>query len=333
MDKATNRIESEYLSISVIVPVYNVVHELKRCVDSILKQSFVKFELLLVDDGSDDGSGEICDRYCALDKRCKVIHQPHSGVGNARNAGLDIAVGDYVAFVDADDYLHPRYLEFLHQSAHNRDSKIVLVDYNIVGNSHSDIGDEIEQTIETKMLTRKDLLSNLFSEISFMVVWGKLYERKLLNGSRFENFLVAEDIEFNSRVYQLVENAVYADVRLYNWVNRPSSATRANFSEKNINALKGYEKAMNNIPRSESWCRAFALQRLYKVILYTRNEAPLEFRNSLKSEVKPIVGRTYVELIKNGHIPAIQKCILLTFYFAPSLYILFRKTMEWWVRV
>ncbi len=97
-------------TISVIVPVYNAESTLQRCVDSILAQTFEDFELILINDGSKDQSGDICDEYAAKDSRVKVIHKPNGGVSSARNAGLRIAHGEYIAFIDSDDYIDNDYL-------------------------------------------------------------------------------------------------------------------------------------------------------------------------------------------------------------------------------
>lgn len=101
------------MKLSIIVPVYNVEPYLRRCVDSILNQTFSDFELILVDDGSPDSCGAICDDYAARDRRIKVIHKANGGVSYARNEGLDIAQGEYIGFVDSDDYIHPKMYEIL----------------------------------------------------------------------------------------------------------------------------------------------------------------------------------------------------------------------------
>lgn len=327
-ERFTKRIDMSAPLISVIVPVYNVELCIKYCIDSILHQTFTDFELLLIDDGSTDGSSEICDKYCAWDKRCKVVHQANSGAAKARNAGLDKAIGKYVAFVDADDYLHPQYLEILYKCVQNSGCNISVVNFNIVDNDSLGVAGEVEQLFKTKVLTQQDLMFRLFSETLFMVVWGKLYERKLLEEIRFKNVIIAEDVEFNTRVYQLVERIVYADTRLYYWVIRASSVSRSAFSQKDLNAVDTYVFALNNIPKSKSLYRAFALQRLYKVILYTRYNASVVFKELIQSKIETVVNQTFVEFKCNRYIPFIKKCSLLSFYYMPFLYRLFRWGLE-----
>ena len=103
--------------VSIIVPSYDCINSLKTCITSVLQQSHSNFEVILVDDGSSDGSGELCDRLAAEDERIQVIHKPNGGVSSARNAGIDVATGEYIAFCDSDDYLEPDYFASLLQTA------------------------------------------------------------------------------------------------------------------------------------------------------------------------------------------------------------------------
>lgn len=118
--------------ITVIVPVYNVEKYLRRCLDSIIRQTYQNLEILCIDDGSIDNSGEICEQYAARDARIKVIHQENQGLSTARNRGLDTATGEYIAFVDSDDYIAADVLEQLYQSAVSSDATCVICGYNCV---------------------------------------------------------------------------------------------------------------------------------------------------------------------------------------------------------
>jgi len=115
--------------ISIIIPVYNVEDYLARCLESILFQSFKDFEVLLIDDGSTDGSGKICDAYAQNDTRIRVIHKVNGGVSSARNVGLNNANGQYISFVDSDDFVHPCFLEFLYNSIKSSKADISICDY------------------------------------------------------------------------------------------------------------------------------------------------------------------------------------------------------------
>lgn len=313
--------------ISVIVPIYNVELYLANCINSILRQTYEKFELLLIDDGSTDNSGNICDDFADHDTRCKTIHQKNLGEAGARNTGLDIAKGEYIAFIDADDYVHPQYLEILYKMICENKCEISVVEYENVQNMYYEISYGIKKCYNTKSLWQKKLIEELFSKTSFMTVWGKLYKRELLHEVRFISREIALDVEFNSRVYQTAQKAVVADVKLYYWMNRSSSISRTLFSQRNIDAIDCYKFALDNIQKNKTMYRAYALQRLYKVILYTRYNTTLEFKSTVRSKVSPIVSCTISEFICNRYIPFIKKCSLLLFYYMPFLYRLFR----WWL--
>lgn len=138
--------------ISIIVPVYNVENYLKKCVESILSQTFTDFELLLVDDGSTDSSGEMCDELKRLDERIKVIHKENGGLSSARNAGIDVAKGKYLTFVDSDDYIDTHMLEVLYKNMVQEDA-----DLSIVGVTSVYSGQEPEITHSEKyVVTQKE---------------------------------------------------------------------------------------------------------------------------------------------------------------------------------
>ena len=123
--------------ISVIVPVYKVERYIEKCVASILEQTFQNFELILVEDGSPDRSGEICDMLAKRDSRIRVIHKENGGAATARNAGLDVAKGDYIAFVDGDDSIHPQYLEFLSNLINRSGADIAMCHYGFFSKESS----------------------------------------------------------------------------------------------------------------------------------------------------------------------------------------------------
>ena len=207
--------------VSVIVPVYNAGQSLPRCIDSILNQSFTNFELLLVDDGSTDGSGAICDAYAARDSRIRVFHKENGGVASARNAGLDKAVGDWVTFVDSDDYVLDDYFPYCMEE--NIDLCIQNWRY---GNG------EVIQWHEARIVDgegcRSFLAENIHTEM-FRMVWGLFFRRKILvdNNIRFDvRFRLGEDTLFVMDYYkfvksiQLVDNSCYIYDRQDNWHNK-----------------------------------------------------------------------------------------------------------------
>lgn len=156
--------------ISVIVPVYKVEQYLHRCIDSILSQSFTDFELLLIDDGSPDNCGKICDEYTQKDSRVRVFHKPNGGVSSARNLGLDNAKGEWVAFIDSDDYISVDYLEELCSYKENTNSDLVA------------ISRKLDETHSSVTLHREkfSLLFSLYKFDKFCPPWGKIFRKDII---------------------------------------------------------------------------------------------------------------------------------------------------------
>lgn len=192
--------------ISVIVPIYNVEEYLSTCIESILNQTYKNLEILLIDDGSTDNSGKICDMYAKRDSRCIVIHQLNKGLSGARNTGLDYATGEYISFVDGDDYIHPQMLEILYEALQKGDYdfsmalyKEVYVKENVLFISNYTF-QEFDQDQLIYGLYNTSRKRNNYSEMNFHVVWNKLYKKKLINNTYFVQ-TSAEDTVFNTSIY------------------------------------------------------------------------------------------------------------------------------------
>lgn len=193
--------------ISVIVPIYNAEKYLKRCVDSIVNQSYKNLEIILVDDGSPDGCPELCDTFAKTDKRIKVLHKPNGGVSSARNEGLKIATGDFVTFVDSDDYILEDYIE---KSASMIDEKIDLV---VAGQHIIDDNKNVKITTpETNF--NSPALNNINDFMKFLIdghfdiVVNKLYKRNLITSEFLKNQPLGEDRIFNLSYFKNIKNKI-----------------------------------------------------------------------------------------------------------------------------
>ena len=169
--------------VSVIVPVYNAEKYLQECVDSILRQTLTDLELILVDDGSPDGCPALCDAAALRDDRVRVIHQKNKGLSAARNAGMKIARGNWVAFVDSDDRVMPGYLERMYAAAQKAEPDLVVCDYlcmdeNGAGKAKS------EKLVRAEQLGREELIRKMCLT-PFVVAWTKLYRREILEKMQF----------------------------------------------------------------------------------------------------------------------------------------------------
>lgn len=203
--------------VSVIVPVYNAENYLEVCINSILKQTYQNIELILINDGSTDNSDEICKKYSNIDNRVRYIFQENSGPSKARNKGLELARGDYIQFVDSDDFLEKNCIEILVKSM--KDSDLVIASYtNVYGNKNKIV---VKPPV-TGLLTKGEFLDSfglIMEEQLFHYTWHKLYKRKLLSNIRFKEAMkIGEDLIFNIQYMENVKSVHLISEVVYNHV-------------------------------------------------------------------------------------------------------------------
>lgn len=315
--------------ISVIVPVYNVEKYLPTCIESILNQTYKDLEIILVDDGSTDKSGEICDEYAKQDNRCIVIHQSNKGLSGARDTGLDHATGNYISFVDGDDYIHQQMFEILYEALQKGNYDFSMITFKQVEKYNKEniiVTINNNNTFSIKLLSLMKQLYNVndpnlkWPEVNFQVVWNKLYKRDLINGLRFKQ-TASEDIEFNNRVYLIIESCILVNIPLYYWVQRPSSITKQPINKNFINRAYSYLLCLHEIPVENSLYRAFCLEKLYKTIINVRYRSKKsEWYNYAISQTLTLKQQTIKEFIQNQHISLSKKIGLLLFLYIPITY-------------
>ena len=211
--------------VSIIVPVYNVEDYLQHCLGSIYSQTYKNIEVILVDDGSTDRSGAICDEYARTDHRAIVIHKPNGGVSSARNMGLRKASGECICFVDSDDYIHPQYIEVLLHTYTSTNADIVICDYAFVKEYPSTFC-RIKEPADLNIISY-DLFSN-YPSCKQMIVVAKIYNAKILKNHYFdENVVYSEDGIFNYSLVYSTENLKIITIPqiLYYYYQRTDSAT------------------------------------------------------------------------------------------------------------
>lgn len=228
--------------ISVIIPVFRVEAYLRRCMDSVLAQTYERMEIILVDDGSDDGCPAICDEYAEKDSRVKVIHQKNAGLSGARNMGIDQAKGNYLAFVDSDDYLSPEFLERLYTACIETGSDMSVCRWEYVK------GEAIPEggSGKTQTFTGRQMLANLYipDGAYFVVAWNKLYKRELFDNIRYPLGRIHEDEATTYRIYHQVRKAAYVDASLYGYFVTPSSITRG-FNPRRLDWVKACSERLD----------------------------------------------------------------------------------------
>ena len=221
--------------ISVIVPVYKVEKYLKRCVDSVLRQTFTDFELILVDDGSPDGSPQMCDQYAQQDGRVHVIHQKNGGLSAARNAGIDWAFANsnsrWLTFVDSDDWIHPQTLEALLKAAQDNH-----VDVSICGfqKTNGEVA-EVLHNLPVQLWSPEDFYVK--HNANAIIAWGKLYKKECFLEIRYPVGKLHEDEFVTYKILFQCEKIAFVDKALYAYFQNPESITRSSWVPARLAAI------------------------------------------------------------------------------------------------
>ena len=235
--------------VSVIVPVYRAEAYLHRCIDSILGQTYPDFELILIDDGSPDSCGTICDEYAAKDSRVVVVHQENRGVSAARNRGVQIASGEYVTFVDCDDWVAPKYLEILYSNAQQCRAEISVCDTKWVETYTAPPADFQHNC---KGFDRREAIREygLNSFNKFVLIAGKLIYRGILRRYPFpEERTISEDMSVVYRWYFAASRIADSDAELYYYYQHPQSVTHAQFGPHKLQCLQAREEILAFLER------------------------------------------------------------------------------------
>lgn len=307
--------------ISIIVPVYKVEQYLSRCVESILAQTFTDFELILVDDGSPDRCPQICDEYSKRDKRIRVIHKKNGGVSDARNIGIDVATGEFIAFVDSDDWLVNDIYEYALniQKQYNAD----IVEFGI-----RKVKDEKDAIIEKQMekegkvisLSGLDILPRIYQDKmgGSIAAWNKLFRRSIFNTLRFEVGRLYEDTLLMPEAFFAADVCVACDrIGYFYFQGNLNSITHREFDEKSLDALYAYRSnrqffIVHELEEALCWLDttfAFSLINIMKKIIrkYGRN-------NIRYKEIKKEYSSHFREFLLNPYFIWKQK-LLLIYYF------------------
>ena len=281
--------------ISIIVPVYNAENYIKKCVDSILAQTYTNLEIILVDDGSPDNCGKICDEYGAKDSRIIVIHKENGGVSSARNVGLKIATGEYVTFVDSDDYIGDSYIEAFVSHIDSEDNVLVCMHIDVIADS----GEMAENVVFDKTTTIVIDKDYDFCAVPCNCLSAtKLYKKSILNGKTFdENCANGEDALFFAGVVLEAKRIKYIPESGYYYVYYAESLTNGTINERKLSVLDAWKTIIDlfsDYPKSQKSGIAmylFLAMHLYsQSILQYGNKN--EYANFIKKELFS-KGRTW----------------------------------------
>ena len=309
--------------ISVIVPVYNVAPYLEECLDSVAHQSYPNFEVILVDDGSTDESGSICDAWCGQDGRFRVIHQENQWQSGARNTGLREFKGEWVSFIDSDDYVDSEYLMALYQKT-REGYLLTMAELSYPPFDSCFTEGEIDSDSIFKKLFPIGNDSSIKEKLVYSVVWNKLYHRSLLENLRFKHLLAGEDKEFNCRVYLRVDKAGLVNLPLYHYRRRENSIMGSLKKEENINyrRFKLCQELLTSFefPDSCKSCRVWLIRTAFSYMIHARLQAwPSQLDQNWKDACHSVIKKHWKEFLAGEPIPVKQKVAFFLYWMFPSI--------------
>ncbi len=314
--------------ISVVVPVFKVEKYLDKCILSIINQTYKNLEIILVNDGSPDNCPEICERYAKGDSRIKVVHKINGGLSSARNAGLDIATGKYVTFVDSDDSISEEYIKVLYETLKTTSSQISVGNILIVKSEEFEKKEDptLNESIivfssSEAVLKMYDYGKNL--SLQFVTVWGNLYEMGLFESLRFPIGKINEDQFLNYRLFFRANNISYTTKEIYFYLKRENSIMQSEYSLINLSILECFEerilffedninlKILNKTLYIYFHCLLFHITKLK--LLFPEEVIILE---SLNNKFYCLTKK----LIKNYGLNKKERIIIIFYYFFPKFY-------------
>lgn len=307
--------------VSVIVPVYQVKQYLRACVDSILAQTFSDFELILVDDGSKDGSGQLCDEYARQDARVRVIHQENGGPSAARNRGLELAAGEYFMFVDSDDTIDPTMLACLHRRITEEQADLAACNYCYC--FEDDHSKNFATQVPGEVLSGAEVYYDRKNDRShgfWTVVWNKLYRSKTLGTLRFPEGKSCEDEFWANDLYQRDIRLVVLPECLCFYRQRANSIMRTPNVRRNFDILEALQARIRVYLRSDQYAG-----QAYKVLIYsleylTESKKMLSTQENREAFAHALEEtRDIVRQLKHQPLSPVQRASLAPLEIAPCL--------------
>lgn len=315
--------------VSIIVPVFNVERYLNRCIASVANQTYQDIQIVLVDDGSTDQSPEICDSWATEDSRVTVVHQANGGVSIARNRGLDMATGEYILWVDSDDYIAPETVETMMRTALQNHADMVICDFEKGTDDHytfkTSTQTPCEQIDNTSALTR--IYANAHSALRYAAPWAKLAKRSLYQDIRYPEGKIFEDIYTTHKLIYRCERIAVLDIPLFYYFQRPDSIMNAMFSMKKLDYLQALVERItffeaNSLKELEQIAYDELLHSLIWEYSRTRDllhsEAGMEY-------IKQLFRGVYRKGYASRRYPKETKLFFATFNRNPELIVLYWK--------
>lgn len=315
--------------ISVIIPVYNVEKYIEQCIKSIINQTYKKIEVILIDDGSIDKSGAICDEYAKIDKRIIVIHKENGGLSDARNKGIDIAKGEYITFVDSDDYVKENFIEDLYTAIINNNAKlsicnIIMVDED--GNTIENLGFSSD-----KLVNGKEILKGICEYrnlIEGIVAWNKMYSKDFFKENRYPKGKIHEDEFLTYKILYFANKVAITNRFLYYYRKNDNSITSKKFNVKRLDFIEALEERLvfyNSYKEKYLYNKTF--ERIINVIriYYIKVKKYIADSKEIQKKLLKKYRKMFVEFIGIKDISFITKIKALAFYIMPNVFFELKK--------
>lgn len=315
--------------VSVIVPVYNVEKYLDKCIRSICNQRYKNIEILIVDDGSTDSSGILADEWQKKDKRIRVIHKENGGLSDARNVGIDNSYGDWITFVDSDDYLSEDAIEVMISVAEADGADIVIADaIHVFGVEQA----QFNRFTKKKHYSSEEAICELWYQKSFLPsAWGKIYKKEIWNDIRFTKGILYEDIDIMHELFYKAHSICYINAGVYAYVHRENSITTQDFSKRDLDILKICKKIVdftNEKPKKmKRAALAYSVVGNMRIFLETYDNQ--QYRKINNNCHEYISDNGYKVLLdKNTRLKTI--CGVIVFYLSNKLFIKLHSKVNRW---
>ena len=307
--------------ISIIVPVYNVENYLERCVESILKQTYTNFELLLINDGSTDQSGDLCDQLALRDQRIRVIHKENGGLSAARNTGIDHASSDLIGFIDSDDYIDEDMYETLYRQLRESNADLSMCGHYDV---YKQIPEKQVSEIKTWNLSSEEAIKMVMeAKVLSVTAVNKLYKKELFNHLKFEVGKIAEDAFIMIRLLDQCQKVVATNEKKYYYVHRENSITTQKFSLKFLNVIEAYEQNANIIREHYPAIADVATMRLNWAYFYVLDRLLIDsdFKDKLlEDKLINYLKQNRLSILRDARFTNARKISFLALLFSRKLY-------------
>ena len=306
--------------ITVIVPVYKVEKYLDRCISSIINQSYKNLEIILVDDGSPDNCGNICDGYAKKDERIKVIHKENGGISDARNTGVSVAKGKYVTFIDSDDYVKYDYIEFLYNLIIKNKVKVSICSHTVIYDTGLKIEKETEEftVLDAKTVVRRILYDDGIDTSA----WAKMYETTLFNNIKYPKGKLFEDAAITCRILSICEKIAIGSKSKYFYMIRSDSITNENFNVKKMDLITSTKEMGEYIIKKYPDLQQAVERRIMYAYLSTLSKLANSKEKHLKEqkEMMEYITKNRQKILKDKNIPKRDRMALEVTKFGFNIY-------------